>query len=64
MLSATQHSLEELMANKEKIAQRFIEMTNNDVEFRNSIKIGTSDTKVITLRLSTWCNEVNRIIMG
>lgn len=64
MLSATQHSLEELMANKEKIVQRFIEMTNNDVEFRNSIKIGTSDTKVITLRLSTWCNEVNRIIMG
>lgn len=64
MLSATQHSLEELMANKERIAQRFIEMTNNDVEFHNSIKIGTSDTKVITLRLSTWCNEVNRIIAG
>lgn len=62
MLSASQHSMDELMANKERIAQRFLEMINNDVEFRNSIKIGTSDTKVITLRLSTWCNEVDRII--
>lgn len=62
MLSASQHSMDELMANKERIVQRFLEMTNNDVEFRNSIKIGTSDTKVITLRLSTWCNEVDRII--
>ena len=64
MLSATQHPKDELIANKDKIAKRFIEMTNNDMEFRNSIKIGTSDTKVITLRLSTWCNEVNRIIAG
>lgn len=64
MLSATQHPMDELMANKDRIAKRFLEMTNNDVEFRNSIKIGTSDTKVITLRLSTWCNEVNRIIAG
>lgn len=61
MLSATQHSMDELRANKDRIALRFLEMTNNDLEFRNSIKIGTSDTKVITLRLSTWCNEVDRI---
>ena len=64
MLSATQHSMDELMANRDRIAKRFLEMTNNDVEFRNSIKIGTSDTKVITSRLSTWCNEVDRIIAG
>lgn len=64
MLSATQHSMDELMVNKDRIVKRFLEMTNNDVEFRNSIKIGTSDTKVITLRLATWCNEVNRIIAG
>ena len=31
MLSATQHSMDELMANKNRIAQRFLEMTNNDV---------------------------------
>ena len=64
MLSATQHSMDELMSNRDRIAKRFLEMTNNDVEFRNSIKIGTSDTKVITSRLSTWCNEVDRIIAG
>lgn len=64
MLSATQHTMDELMANRDRIAKRFLEMTNSDVEFRNSIKIGTSDTKVITLRLSTWCNEVDRIIAG
>lgn len=64
MLSATQHSMDELMSNRDTIAKRFLEMTNNDVEFRNSIKIGTSDTKVITSRLSTWCNEVDRIIAG
>lgn len=64
MLSATQHSIDELIANKERITHRFLEMANNDVSFRNSIKIGTSDTKVITYRLSRWCNEVDRIISG
>ena len=64
MLSATQHSMDELMANKDRMVQRFLEMTNNDVYFRNSIKIGTSDTKVITFRLSTWCREVDRMIAG
>lgn len=62
MLSSTQHTLEELMRKKEVIKKNFIEKTNNDLDFRNSIKIGTSDTKVITLRLREWCKEVNRII--
>lgn len=62
MLSATQHSLEKMLAKKEIISRRFLEMINNDVNFKNSIKIGTSDTKVITFRLSTWCEEVRRII--
>lgn len=64
MLSSTQHPMDDLMVNKERISQRFLEMINSDVDFRNSIKIGTSDTKVITLRLSRWCNEVDRIIAG
>lgn len=62
MLSSTQHSLEELMSKKEQISRCLIEKTNNDVDFKNSIKIGTSDTKVITFRLREWCKEVNRII--
>lgn len=62
MLSSTQHTLEELMNKKEQITKRFLEITNNNIDFKNSIKIGTSDTKVITLRLQEWCREVNRII--
>ena len=62
MLSSTQHTLEELMSKREQLVRRFLEKTNNDVDFRNSIKIGTSDTKVITLRLREWCKEVSRIV--
>ena len=62
MLSSTQHTLEELMNKKEQITKCFLEITNNNIDFKNSIKIGTSDTKVITLRLQEWCREVNRII--
>ena len=62
MLSCTQHSLNELLSKKEVINQRFLELINENIEFKNSIKIGTSDTKVITYRLSTWCDEVDSIL--
>lgn len=64
MLSSTQHTIEELMNKRELIVNRFLEKTNNEIDFKNSIKIGTSDTKVITYRLCEWCKEVNRIIVG
>lgn len=64
MLSSTQHTIEELMNKRELIVNRFLEKTNNEIDFKNSIKIGTSDTKVITYRLCEWCKEVNRIIAG
>jgi len=64
MLSSTQHTIEELMNKREFIVNRFLEKTNNEIDFKNSIKIGTSDTKVITYRLCEWCKEVNRIIAG
>lgn len=64
MLSSTQHTLEALLNKKEKLNKRFLKLTNDDVNFRNSIKIGTSDTKVITYRLSEWCKEVDTIIEG
>ena len=62
MLSSTQHTLDELLKKKDEINSCFLDMVNNDYEFRNSIKIGTSDTKVITYRLAEWCNMVNCII--
>ena len=64
MLSSTQHTIEELMNKRELIVNRFLEKINNEIDFKNSIKIGTSDTKVITYRLCEWCKEVNRIIAG
>ena len=62
MLSSTQHSLKDLLSKKEDISNRFVEMTTNDASFINSIKISTSDTKVISLRLARWCEEVDKII--
>lgn len=62
MLSSTQHTLDELLKKREEINTCFLDMVNNDIEFRNSIKIGTSDSKVITYRLAEWCNMVNCII--
>ena len=62
MLSCTQHSLNELLSKKKVINQRFLELINENIEFKNSIKIGTSDTKVITYRLSIWCDEVDSIL--
>lgn len=64
MLSSTQHTLEELLSKKEQINESFLYYTNDFLEFKNSIKIGTSDTKVITYRLGKWCEEVERILAG
>ncbi len=62
MLSTAQHSIEELMPHKEQINETLRNLIVNDTEFRNSVKIGTSDTKVITYRLKKWCDELNKII--
>ncbi|MCH5319785.1 MAG: DUF262 domain-containing protein [Paramuribaculum sp.] len=64
LLSSSQHSLEELYPNKEIINNRLSEMIKTDDEFSNSLKIGTSDTKIITLRLSKWCKEIDKICKG
>lgn len=64
MLSSTQHTLEELLSKKEQLNQSFLHYTNDFQEFKNSIKIGTSDTKVITYRLVKWCDEVEKILAG
>lgn len=62
MLSTAQHSIEELTPHKEQINETLRNLIVNDTEFRNSVKIGTSDTKVITYRLKKWCDELNKII--
>jgi hypothetical protein len=64
MTSSHYFTRKELEDNKQEISSRFEELILNDLEFRNSITIGTSDTKVITYRLKRWYDEVNTIING
>ena len=61
MLSSSQHSMEELLAKKEQINEKLQNLMAVDEKFRDSIKIGTSDKKVITFRLSRWCSIVDEI---
>ncbi len=61
LLSSSQHSVEDLLTNKEAINQQLANLIKTDEEFSNSLKIGTSDTKVINLRLSRWCKAVDNI---
>lgn len=62
MLSASQHSLEDLEKNKERINSCLYSLIRENTDFANSLKIGTSDTKVITYRLELWCDKINEII--
>ena len=62
MLSSTQYTKDELLRNKNGINQHLFNLITTDVDFGNSIKNGTSDTKVITSRLARWCEELKSII--
>lgn len=62
MLSCAQHSIEDLRPHKDEINQKLTDLIVNNTEFRNSVKIGTSDTKVITFRLNKWLSELDEII--
>lgn len=62
MLSSIQHTKEELIHKRDEINNQLLNLIINDINFSNSIKNGTSDTKVITYRLTRWCDEVQIII--
>ena len=62
MLSSIKYSMNELLSKKDQITTKLSGLLTTDVSFRNSIKIGTSDTKVITYRLSRWSTEVENIV--
>jgi len=51
-----------IIANKEAIFERFKYLMMNDLEFKNSITIGTSDTKVLNYRIDKWVNEIKTIL--
>lgn len=62
MLSSTQYTKDELLQSKDRINQHLFNLITTDTNFGNSIKNGTSDTKVITFRLARWCEELRSII--
>lgn len=64
MLSTARYTINELLPHKEQINKTLEDLIINNPEFRNSVKIGTSDTKVITYRLNKWCDELNKIIIS
>lgn len=51
-----------ILEHKDAIFARFKDLMINDVEFKNSITIGTSDTKVLNYRIDRWINEIKNII--
>ena len=62
MFSSTLYTKDVLFQKKEQINQRLFNLITNDINFGNSIKNGTSDTKVIKARLTKWCEELESII--
>lgn len=61
-ISTTVLPTERLIEHKDKIFARYKELVIDDEEFRNSITIGTSDTKVLNYRLNRWVSEIKAII--
>ncbi|WDF65049.1 DUF262 domain-containing protein [Flavobacterium sp. KACC 22763] len=61
-ISTTVLPSDRLLKNKDKIFARYKELVINDTEFRNSVTIGTSDTKVLNYRLNRWISEIKKII--
>lgn len=55
---------EDLIRKSDIIFSRFKYLTRNDIEFKKSITQGTSDTKVLNYRISTWITEIKNIING
>lgn len=62
MLSSTQYTKEELLLKKVEINTRLFDLITTDINFNNSIKSGTSDTKVIKYRLERWFEELKSIM--
>lgn len=54
--------IDKLIENKTKIFNRYKELMLEDSDFKQSITIGTSDTKVLNYRINKWIYEINLII--
>lgn len=64
LVSFSFFSADTLLNNKKKIVSHFYELIKNDISFRDSITIGTSDKKVLNYRIARWYNELDKLING
>lgn len=62
LLSVIPYSQSQLIQRAETIKDNFETLVKEDANFRNSLQIATSDTKVLNYRLNTWCNNLNYIM--
>lgn len=62
MLTCTQYGYAELIVRKQKITNKFYSLVQEDVEFKNSLLLGTSDKKVLNKRLEVWSRELSLLM--
>ena len=62
LVSVVPYSLSKLQLRAKLIKEKFESLVKDDANFRNSIQIATSDTKVLNYRLNTWCNTLKLIM--
>lgn len=62
MLSCKKYDYAELITRKQKITDRFYGLMQDDVDFKNSLLLGTSDKKVLNKRLEVWSRELSLLI--
>ena len=63
MVSLTKYEKGLLYTKKEIIKEQFYLLLDNNQDFRNSILMGTSDTKALNLRMTIWNETLANIIV-
>lgn len=64
MIGFEPYNLENLVAKKTSIIELLKTLTSKDVDFMNSISIGTSDRKQIERRINIFSNKIKELVLG
>jgi hypothetical protein len=62
MLSFERVKEEDLISKKDEIRNLLIRMLNEDVKFKRSISVRTSDTDALNYRLDSWFREMKNVV--
>ncbi|TFE01485.1 DUF262 domain-containing protein [Jeotgalibacillus salarius] len=63
MLSFEQYTYDQIKAKKEDILELYKQKLISDSKFNLAVTQGTSDTKVLELRLKSWINDLEKLMM-